>query len=411
MRFTTNKLANGLTLSFEQLAGLKTAAVGFVAKTGARDEAPDEEGPINGTSHFLEHMMFRGTTRRSWVEINRDFDRIGAQYNAFTGEEFTCYYAHVLTEQLPRVIELLADIMRPTIPEEAFHTEKKVILEEIAMYQDQPSWLVYDHALNVAFQGRSLGQSVLGTSETIGNLRRSQMLRYYRERYAPDNLVAFVTGTFELDQVAAELEKNCGAWAPFGVRRNLEPPRFTGGARFVKKEHLQHQTLALARPLPALASPAADACEILGLIFGDATGSRLFWKVKQQGLADSVGGGYLGFSDAGLLVAFASGEPRHAPQVASLIREEFCRLAGSIRADELERARTKAKTRAVHSGETPLHRFRQMLEVALGVRPYRTIDEELAALEATTLAEVDQLAAQMASAAEILVGIGPLEGL
>src|SRR5579871_5654898 len=157
MPFHTHTLPNGLQLIGETSPSARSAALGFFVRTGSRDEAAD----VSGVSHFLEHMVFKGTPRRTSLDVNLDFDRIGASYNAFTSEENTVFYAAILPEYLPRAVDILSDILRPSLRGEDFDLEKKVIIEEIGMYDDQPMWSAYDHAKRVYFGDHPLGNSVL----------------------------------------------------------------------------------------------------------------------------------------------------------------------------------------------------------------------------------------------------------
>src|SRR6478672_3428784 len=161
MEFHHEVLSNGLNLIGERSSSARSVATGFFVRTGSRDEA---DPAIAGVSHFLEHMVFKGTPRRSALDVNRDFDAIGANYNAFTSEENTVFYGAVLPEYLPQAVDILADILRPSLRGEDFDMEKKVIIEEIGMYDDQPAWSAYDHAKRIYFAEHKLGNSILGTA-------------------------------------------------------------------------------------------------------------------------------------------------------------------------------------------------------------------------------------------------------
>src|SRR3954470_14798902 len=163
MPFHHQKLANGLTIIGETSPAAKSAAVGFFVRTGSRDETPE----VSGVSHFLEHMVFKGTPRRSAFDVNRDFDRIGADYNAFTSDENTVFYASVLPRYVPQAVDILADILRPSLRGEDFDMEKNVIINEIGRYDDQPMWAAYDQARKLHFGEHKLGNSVLGTKKSI----------------------------------------------------------------------------------------------------------------------------------------------------------------------------------------------------------------------------------------------------
>ena len=170
MPFHTHTLPNGLQLIGETSPSARSVALGFFVRTGSRDETPE----VSGVSHFLEHMMFKGTPRRTALEVNLDFDRIGASYNAYTSEENTVYYAAVLPEYLPKAMDVLADILRPSLRQEDFDTEKKVILEEIKMYEDQPGSVASENARRIYYEKHPLGNSVLGTSASVADLTAEQ---------------------------------------------------------------------------------------------------------------------------------------------------------------------------------------------------------------------------------------------
>src|SRR5438552_4400825 len=166
MPFHSHKLANGLQLIGETSPSARSVSLGFFVRTGSRDETPE----VSGVSHFLEHMVFKGTPRRSADDVNKDFDRIGANYNAFTSEENTVFYAAVLPEYLPQAGDILADILRPSLRNEDFDMEKKVIIEEIGMYDDQPMMSAYDRAKRIYFADHPLGNTILATKESLAAL-------------------------------------------------------------------------------------------------------------------------------------------------------------------------------------------------------------------------------------------------
>src|SRR5437588_1372960 len=206
--FHSQLLKNGLQIIGESSPSARSVALGFFVRTGARDESAD----VSGVTHFLEHMVFKGTPRRSALDVNRDFDRIGAHYNAFTSEENTVFYAAILPEYLPQAVDILTDILRPSLREEDFDMEKNVIIEEIGMYEDQPTWSAYDHAKKAYFADHPLGNSILGTPESIRALTRDQMHDYFRRRYVAPNVTAVAAGHFEWDHFVDLVAKACGHW-------------------------------------------------------------------------------------------------------------------------------------------------------------------------------------------------------
>src|ERR671913_879058 len=197
LTFHPRPLPTGLAVIAEENPDSHSFAAGLFVKTGARDEAPE----INGVSHFLEHMMFKGSSKYTWEDVNRIFDEMGARYNAFTSQEMTAYYANVLPEFTERTVEHLSHLLRPAIRASDFDTEKKVILEEIAMYLDDPGHRLYERLMEVHFGNHPLAMSILGSAESIQRLERDQMARYFKQRYGPGNMVLAVTGKFDFDEI------------------------------------------------------------------------------------------------------------------------------------------------------------------------------------------------------------------
>src|SRR5438045_6084735 len=193
LTFRHHQLPNGLDIIGEVNPDSHSFAAGLFVKTGARDEDVN----VNGVSHFLEHMMFKGSEKLTWEDVNRIFDEIGARYNAFTTQEMTAYYANVLPEFTEQAIEHLSHLLRPAIRQSDFDTEKKVILEEIAMYLDDPGHRLYEKLMESHFANHPLALSVLGSAESIQKLKRDEMAEYFQKRYGPKNMVLSVTGRLD----------------------------------------------------------------------------------------------------------------------------------------------------------------------------------------------------------------------
>jgi predicted Zn-dependent peptidase len=220
MSFHSHVLKNGLKIIGETSPSARSTAIGFFVRTGARDETPE----VSGVSHFLEHMVFKGTPRRTALDVNRDFDRIGAHYNAFTSEENTVFHAAVLPEYLPQAVDILSDILRPSLRGDDFDMEKNVIIEEIGMYEDQPTWSAYDHAKKAYFADHPLGNSILGTPDSIRALTREEMHAYFQRRYVASNITVAAAGRFEFGELIKLAENHCGNWngEPVG-RQGIRP--------------------------------------------------------------------------------------------------------------------------------------------------------------------------------------------
>ena len=309
MPFHSHKLANGLQIVAESSPSARSAALGFFVRTGSRDETPE----VSGVTHFLEHMVFKGTPRRTSLDVNRDFDRIGANYNAFTSEENTVFYAAVLPEYLPQAVDILADILRPSLRDEDFNTEKDVIIEEIGMYEDQPGSCAYDNAKRLFFADHRLGNSILGTVQSITDLRRDQMYDYFTRRYVAPNITVAAAGNFDWPELVRLVEKSCGDWLPGPVGRDcLRETPGSGGFQVMTKEKVTQEHVILMAGGPPADSPLRHAADLLSMIVGDDSGSRLYWALVDPGLADSADCSFHEYEGTGSFYSSFSGEPDQA---------------------------------------------------------------------------------------------------
>ena len=359
VRFDHAVLGNGLTVIGEFNPNAVTVAAGYFVRTGARDETPE----VAGVSHFLEHMMFKGTDRRTAADINRSFDELGAQYNAFTGEEQTVYYGALLPERLPPMLDLLSDMMRPALRQEDFDLEKNVILEEIAMYQDRPHARVFELAGQHFWNGHPLGNSVLGSQDSIRQLAREQMLAYFERRYAPSNLTLVVTGAYDWQAVTAQVEELTAHWRPFEVGRERPAPEPASGEGSTVDGKLERMHAALFAPGVAATDDRRFAAAILGNVLGDDSGSRLFWSLVDKGLADSASLGHEASDGAGAFVGYVSAAPEQADRVLEMVRGVLAEAQERpLEAEEWRRAQRKLATSLTLRAETPLGRL-----VSLGV--------------------------------------------
>ena len=358
-RFAIHHLDNGLTVLFERMADAPSAAAGFLVRTGARDETP----AIQGVSHFLEHMMFKGTAKRSAFQINVDFDEMGAEYNAYTGNEETMYFGWVRPAELPRLLELLADMMRSVMPPDDFETEKKVILEEIAMYEDHLESYTVDQLLTRGFGAHPLGGSVLGSVETVSALTRDQMDEYFQARYTPENMLLVVCGNFDPDATLSEIESLCGEWTRANATRQQLRPKLLPGEHVILKDRFQRQTLCLAFDAPPAADKLADDADIAAAVLGRPDNSRLFWQITQKGLAQTARAFYWHFTDAGLFILYAAVDPAQAPDVLARLRDEAERLQSEgPTEDEIIRVRNGVQTQFALQAEAPFDRLLQVAE-------------------------------------------------
>lgn len=379
--FVEHTLDNGLRVVVEPMPHVQSAAAGFLARTGARDETPE----LAGVSHFLEHMCFKGTHRRDWRQITIDFDRLGSTYNAYTSKERTLYFGWVRAADLERQMELLADMMQSAIPQAEFDMEKKVILEEIAMSNDQIDRHVYDLIHDKVFAGHSLAWPVLGTAETVGKLTRDQMKSYFDERYHAGNMILIVAGAVTGREASDMAERICGGWAGSAPRPEREaPPPMPRGTALQQTDRFQQQAVAMCFPAPDSMDDHRETADVLASILGGHN-SRFFWNIVQAGLAPYVWAGRLDYCDQGIMVLCGFCEPDKAEDlVAALQRETHKIVTEGVTDDEVQRVRNRVRTSLAGESESPYHRLSQMVhDMDVLGRP-RTVNERLAAVEAVT---------------------------
>ena len=410
LQFQQHTLPNGLTILAEANDAAHTAAVGFFVKTGARDEGPG----VMGVSHFLEHMMFKGTDRRTADDVNREFDELGANYNAFTSHEQTVYYAQVLPEFLPRAVDLLGDMLRPALRAEDFDMEKNVILEEIGMYDDRPEWRLQDGLLEAYFRGHGLGFRVLGTGGDDGTVTRltvDQMRDYFGQRYAADNIVVAAAGRIDFDALVADLDKLCGAWQPSGAQRDVTAPQTEQRTLSIEDAKLARHYLGMLCPGPSAQDEARYAAKVLSDVLGEADGSRLYWELIDPGLAEDADFAFHPQDHAGAFMAYATCEPKRAAQVEQKLLATIDAFATNkdITDDEVMRAKNKLATHATLQGERPLGRMHALGTGWSYLGRYLPLEEELAHLMAVTTQDVASLLNHYPFTPRTLLRLGPGE--
>lgn len=386
MSFHSTRLPNGLTIIGETSASARSVAVGYFVRTGSRDETPVE----SGVSHFLEHMMFKGTPRRTALDVNLDFDRIGASYNAFTSDENTVYYAAILPEYLPKAVDILSDILRPSLRLEDFTTEKDVILEEIGMYEDQPGWAAGDHARRIYYANHPLGNSVLGSTESITALTRDSMQAYFDRRYAANNIVLSAAGKFEWDHLVKLVTEACSGWNSATVdRQNKTEWSGSGGLHVLTREKVQQEHVMFLCGGPPADSKLRYAADTLALAVGDDSGSRLYWGLVDPGLADSANCSYDQNEANGCVYVSYSCEPEQTEENLEVVRKILADIQReSITEDELKFAKSKIASRVVRGSERPMGRMQAIAVAWSYTGEYRDVDTEMNNYDAVTLADI-----------------------
>ncbi len=408
-------LPSGLRVLTEQVPGVRSAAIGVWVGVGSRDEAPTEAG----ASHYLEHLLFKGTPTRSALEISAALERVGGELNAFTSREHTCYYARVLDHDLPMAVDVVSDMVTASLlRSDDVEAERGVILEEIAMHEDDPADHVHDVFSSAALGDGPLGRPVLGTSASIDDLRQLQIAEYYRARYVPAATVIAVSGALDHDAALAAVTK---AWdaasdratvisAPEPVRRGARRPYPGHGIRVARRASEQaHLILGTAG-----VSRHDDRRYALGLLstaLGEGMSSRLFQEIREKrGLAYSVYSFATHYADTGLFGIYAGVAPKRAAQVLALCREQLeSVVTDSITADELERAKGQARGALALGLEDTGARMSRLGKSELAQGEVISVDETLQRLEAVTMDDVAQVAADVLGQPLSLGAVGPFE--
>src|SRR5713101_3216078 len=408
MVFHTHRLPNGLQILGQPMPDFESVAVSYYVHTGSRDE-PDLS--IAGVSHFLEHMVFKGTQTLDWQQITLEFNKTGAEINAGTSQESTVYFARVLGEYMERALELLSDMMYPRLDEGEFTTEKEVIVNEIARSEDQPYNRAVRRMMQTYFGDHPLGHDVLGSRESIRNMRIEKMRDYWNRRYAANNLILSVAGNFDWEQLVGLTEQYSSNWRTGDAERSVEayqPPHAINQVMVDKK--LKQQIMIIAMPAVDLKDPDYYAASLGGSILGDSDGSRLYWNIYQKGLAESASAGIWALEGTGMMMMEANSTPEEAPRVLKLLRAELNSLLDDgAHEDELRRAKDKWISNVVLSSESTFARMRSLASDWVTEDRLISVDEEVERIEKVTTEDVIRSLHRFPMREkQVLTALGPL---
>ncbi len=387
-RLTT--LDSGVRVVTEAVPSVRSIALGFSVRTGSRDEATDQAG----ISHFLEHLLFKGTERFTSLEIDEAFDAMGAEVNAGTSKETTSVYSRFLDGHLERAFDVLQDmVLNPVYPD--IDSERQVVIEEIAMYEDEPQDKVHDVLAGAVFGDHPLGRPIIGRAEVVSSVPVPQIAAWHDGRYVPGNIVVAAAGNLEHERIVALVEGAFrdagpvpgGGPSPNGIKPSL---------RFHSKETEQYH-LCLGGPGLPRGDERRFALRILDTILGGSTSSRLFQEVREKrGLAYSVFSYASHYADTGQVAVYVGTRPDNVGEAMDVIGVELARIKDEgVSEQELERARENVKGRTVLSMESTLTRMNRLgSSILMGV-PLLTVDQVLAAFDAVTLDDVNLLAREL----------------
>ncbi len=406
-------LRGGLRVVTEHVPGVRSAAIGVFVGVGSRDETPT----LNGASHFLEHLLFKGTPTRSAMDISSALDAVGGEFNAYTAREYTCYHARVLDEDVPMAVDVLGDMLTSSlITGEDVEAEREVILDEIAMHDDDPDDVVHNLFAAHAWAGSPLSRPIAGTHESIRALTRTQINRYYRGRYVAPAMTVAVAGNVVHSDVV-RLVKKAFARNDFLADTDATPfaPRLAATPRATKPGDIhttrpfEQVNLVLGMRGLTRSDPRRYALGVLNAAFGGGSSSRLFQEVRERrGLAYSVYSFASSYSDAGMVGVSVGSLPSKSGEVLHVVRDELSRMVGAgLDAAELDRGRGQMRGGLVLSLEDTVSRMTRLGEVELFQDRLLSLDEVLARLDAVTLDDVHALAGDLFSRPETLAVVGP----
>ncbi len=408
MSVEITRLPNGIHVVTHHMPHLETVALGIWVKAGARDENPDE----NGIAHFLEHMAFKGTKRRTAQGIAEEIESAGGDINAATGMETTSYYARVLKDDWKLALDILADIFTDSVldPEE-LERERDVILQEIHASHDQPDDLVFDLAQAASYGDHPLGRPILGTLELIGKVSRDQILGWRGRNYWGARMVVAAAGNVDHHAFAAETEKLLGK-VEIGQQPQREPPSFVPSQQLAAKP-LDQAHVVMSFAAPGYRDPAIYVLQVLSNILGGGMSSRLFQEVREKrGLCYSVFSYGSAYEDGGQLGVYAATSPEHSPDLLNVTSDVMMSVAGNVTEAEIARAKAQLKASLVMSLESASSRADQIARqfLAFGVVP--SIATLTAKIDAVTAEQVRALAQRLfKSQVPAMSAVGNLEGM
>jgi predicted Zn-dependent peptidase len=401
-------LSNGLRIVCEPITQMHSVSLGVWVGTGSRYEDPY----YNGISHFIEHMLFKGTQKRTAKKIAEEIDAVGGQLNAFTTKEYTCYYAKVLSQHFQLGIELLSDMVtNSTFDVHEIEKEKQVVLEEIKSFEDTPDEVILDLFAASVLKGHPLGWMILGTQDSVERIDRPAILEYLKQHYTPDNIVFAVAGNVQIDQIVPEIEKH---FSGLSGRSNqtlpaipMAIPELTIEQKKIEQVHLCIGSRGVARK-----SPDKYGIFVLDGLLGGSVSSRLFQQLREErGLVYVTGSSHSAYIDTGIFTIYAGTRLKNFSKVISLIKAELHSLIqDTISEDELSRTKEQLKGSLLLSLDSTCNRMSRLAKTELFEDQLFTPEEIVAKIDAVTSTDVKRLANELfMDEKQFLTAIGPFK--
>ncbi|MVA77138.1 insulinase family protein [Auraticoccus sp. F435] len=399
------ELGCGLRVVTEDVPGSHTFSVGFFVRVGSRHETEH----LHGASHFLEHVLFKGTRRRAAEEISAAIEQVGGDINAYTAREHTCFYARVLAEDAELACEVLVDMLTGSlVRSEDVEAEREVILEEIAMHADEPAEVASDLVAARLFDGHPLGRPVIGSPGSIRALTRDQVVSFWRRHYRPSSLVVAASGRVDHDALVEWLRPLDEVSQPHRARRTAAPPRAHRPGVSVLRRPTEQCTVSVAFPGFGVFDDRRYPLGVLGTVLGGGMSSRLFVEVRERrGLTYAIDAGELTYSDAGVFTIEFQSTPDRVDQILSLVRDQLAEVvAHGVTDDELARAKGQLRGQTVLAYESPAARMSRLGGSELS-GDTRTLADLLAGYDAVDGEDVRAVAREVLAEPPFVAVVGP----
>ncbi|WP_299283495.1 pitrilysin family protein [uncultured Tateyamaria sp.] len=406
MTTRTHRLSNGFRIVTEDMPGLASASVGVWVGAGARHEAPEQ----NGIAHFLEHMAFKGTDRRSALQIAEAIEDVGGYINAYTSREVTAYYARVLENDVPLAMDVISDILlNPTFDQAEIETERGVILQEIGQALDTPDDVIFDWLQERAYPEQPLGRTILGPSERVSAFGREDLSRFIGQHYGPEQMILSAAGAVDHDAVVRLAEELFGHLKPRPVLV-ADNARFSGG-EVRQSKTLEQAHFALAFESPGYRDDDIYTAQIYASALGGGMSSRLFQEIREnRGLCYTIFAQAGAYADTGMTTIYAGTSADQIADLATITIDEMKRAAGDLTAAEVERARVQMKAGLLMGLESPSNRAERLARLVQIWDRVPGLEETVAQIDAVSLGDVRGFAEQMAGAAPMAMALyGPVD--
>ncbi len=406
----TTTLPNGIKVITEAMSHVRSVSVGVWIGTGSRRETPEQ----NGISHFIEHMLFKGTSNRSAEDIARSVDSLGGHLDAFTAKEMVCYNTKVLDEHLPIAMDVLSDlVLNPLFREEDIEKEKGVILEEIKMDADNPDYLVHEIFSAAFWKDHSLGRPILGTRETVKKFSRQAICDYYEEIYTPENILVTAAGNLNHERLVSLVGERFQMVKPRGPVPELAKPTTHAKISLRSKKELEQVHVCLGVPCYPIPHEDRYICYVLNTVLGGGMSSRLFQNIRErQGLAYAVFSELNPYADTGCLAVYAGTSLESAKQVVESVMKEFTEMKQTIvPPEEIRRAKDHLKGSLMLSLESTSSRMSNLARQQMHFARFFTLDELVDSIEKVTADEVQRVAQDFFDPKQVGITIlGNLDG-